>query len=38
MTLLAGVLALGLWKDGYLRKYFENRPREEAVADGTASC
>jgi len=38
MTLLAGVLALGLWKGGYLRKYFENHPREEAVADGTASC
>ena len=38
ITLLAGVFALGLWKGGYLRKYVENRPREEAVADGTASC
>ena len=37
MTLLAGVFALGLWKGGYPRKYFENRPREEAVAGGTAS-
>ena len=38
MTLLAGVFALGLWKGGYLRKYIENHPREEAVAGGTASC
>jgi len=37
MTLLAGVFALGLRKGGYLRKYFENRPREEAVAQRTAS-
>ena len=38
MTLLAGVVALGLWKDGYQRKYFENHPREEAAAQVTASC
>jgi triphosphoribosyl-dephospho-CoA synthetase len=38
MTLLAGVFALGLWKGGYLPKYFENRPREEALAQRTASC
>ena len=38
MTLLAGVFALRLWKGGYPLKYFENRPKEQAVADGTASC
>jgi len=38
MTLLAGVFALGLWKGGYPPKYFENHPREEAVAKVTASC
>ena len=38
MTLPAGVFALGLRKGGYLRKYIENHPREEAVAGGTASC
>ena len=37
MTLLAGVFALGFYKGGYPRKYFENRPREETVAKGTAS-
>ena len=38
MTLLAGVVALDLWKSGYPPKYFENRPREQTVAKGTASC
>jgi len=38
MTLLAGVLAVGLWKGGYPPKYIENHPREEAVAKVTASC
>jgi len=38
ITLLAGVFAPGLWKGGYVRKYFENRPREEGVAKDTASC
>ena len=37
MTLLASVFALGFWKGGYPRKYFENRVREEAVAEGTTS-
>ena len=37
MTLPAGVFALGLWKGGYPRKHSENRPREEAVAQGTDS-
>ena len=35
MTLLAGVFAMGFWKGGYPRKYFENRAREEVVAKGT---
>ena len=38
MALLAGVFALRLWKGGYPLKYFENRPKEQAVADSTASC
>jgi triphosphoribosyl-dephospho-CoA synthetase len=37
MTLLAGVVAVGFWKGGYLPKYFEDRPREEALAQRTSS-
>jgi hypothetical protein len=38
MTLLAGVFALDLWKGSYLRKYFKNRPTEQALTEGAASC